>query len=216
MGDMEKQYQFKRDSLLKTFTKEESKNTKKVDKKLKEHYPSTRSRTKENLEEKEEKGKGLKNDKKVRFKVSSAQKLKKDSRYYIDNALLKKNILCVKYSSNANIHNKFKQTFISDPLKKIIIDYNKNNILDDVEILKLPKEEKRVLTNLLQLVGDENEEKYKDNTFEIEFKILLGEFRAGNTSTIVKNQQQQKTDKKIPWLFVHFKIDALSASGRLE
>ncbi len=129
-------------------------------------------------------GKGMKS----RFKLSNAQKLKQDSRYYIDKKLLGKNILSVKYASNGNIHPKFKQVFISDNLKSVLKDYIDDDKVEDENMKKLQKEEKRLLSNIMELTGDEKATKYKDNEFDEEFKILLGEIRAGNDNPDLKKQ----------------------------
>ncbi len=104
---------------------------------------------------------------------------------YVDKKLLEKNMLSVKYKKNGNIHPKFKTVYISDDLKTAIVNNNHS--------VKLEPRENQILKNLVLLIGSEEQQKpFKANDdFNQKFKILLGQFRAGNDSKIVKTELKQ-------------------------
>jgi len=125
---------------------------------------------------------GLGLSKKGRVGKSSVYNDIKHPLLYIDKKLLDKNMLSLKYKKNGNSHPKFKTVYISDDLKKAILTNNHS--------MKLDAREKQILKNLILLIGSDEEKKpfETDNEFNEKFKILIGEFRAGNDSKILKTE----------------------------
>ncbi len=91
-------------------------------------------------------------------------------------------MLSIKYKKNGNAHPKFKTVYISDDLKQAILKNNHN--------MKLDARENQILKTLILLIGSEKEKEpfKKNDDFNQKFKILLGEFRAGNDSKILRQE----------------------------
>ncbi len=106
-----------------------------------------------------------------------------NNKVYVDMKLLnKKNILSLKYHKTKNQHNTFKPVFVGDELKHIIQLYIDGHKISKNNIEELNSDDKKIFNkfNKIYKKYDENEEEQE------QFKILLGEVRAGNDSDIVK------------------------------
>lgn len=90
--------------------------------------------------------------------------------------------MSLKYHKTKNQHNTFKPVFVGDELKHIIQLYIDGHKISKNNIEELNSDDKKIFNkfNKIYKKYDENEEEQE------QFKILLGEVRAGNDSDIVK------------------------------
>ena len=109
-------------------------------------------------------------------------------KYAIDKKLLKKNILALKYLTNANNVATFKPIEITDQFKSLIEKtVMKGNKIDDEDIKSLSVTEKRVLKRLYSFLKMDFKSEHNDD-FQKQFEVMYGSFLAGNDSADLKKQ----------------------------
>jgi len=110
---------------------------------------------------------------------------------FIDLNKLKNNILTVRYLKTGGFLPNIKAQHISNDLKEVIQDLI-NEKFEKRLYEKLQPDEKRLVKRLvssLKLNIDVNTK--EDDEYRRQFEILVGEFRAGNNSDLVKNKLKQ-------------------------
>ena len=107
---------------------------------------------------------------------------------FIDLRKLKENILTIKYVKTGAYIPTVKAQHISNDVKEVITDIV-NNTFDNRLFEELPEGDRRLVKRVIKAfsldVG------LKDNTvdeYKRQFDIILGQFQAGNTSPLIKNQ----------------------------
>jgi hypothetical protein len=138
-------------------------------------------------------GKGIKKyPKLVRITTGGSSKQEyqnKINKFYIDMKKFKNGLLCVKYTSNDNIHPKLRTTIMSKELKNILENYFNEKKVDKSILNKLSKDDKLIINKLGKLL-DIND--FMDDTIEDEFNekfnTLIGIYNAGNDNPDIIKQ----------------------------
>jgi hypothetical protein len=113
-------------------------------------------------------------------------------RFYIDMKKFKNGLLCVKYTSNDNIHPKFRTTIMSKELKDILENYFKEKVADKSQIKRLSDDEKLIINKLGKLmdITDFLDETIEDK-FNEKYNTLLGIYNSGNSNPKIIQQLKQ-------------------------
>ena len=108
--------------------------------------------------------------------------------YAIDTKLLNNNIISLKYSSTGNPHPKFKETMITDKCKEFVKNLIQNKKPNTEMFNNLSNQEKHLMSRLCQYLNLDETLNYDHNDFNKQFKLLYGEYQAGNDSPLIKKQ----------------------------
>jgi hypothetical protein len=113
-------------------------------------------------------------------------------RFYIDMKKFKNGLLCIKYTSNDNIHPKFRTTIMSKELKSILEHYFNEKKVDKSQINKLSDDEKLIINKLGKLMDITD---FLDDTIEDRFNekynTLIGIYNSGNANPKIIQQLKQ-------------------------
>jgi hypothetical protein len=110
------------------------------------------------------------------------------NKYYIDPAKLQMNQLEVRYIKNKHL-SFLKPQFVSPEFTQVINSILTTKSVPEATYSKLENKEKNLLKNLIRMFNLNQVIKLQDDAeFEKEFKLLLGEFLAGNDNVEVKNR----------------------------
>ena len=110
---------------------------------------------------------------------------------FIDLRKLKENILTIKYVKTSAYIPTVKAQHISNDVKEVITDLI-NSKFDNRLFEKLPEGDRRLLKRVIKAFSldvdlkDNTEEEYKR-----QFDVLLGQFKAGNNSPLIKNKLKE-------------------------
>ena len=104
---------------------------------------------------------------------------------------MKENILTIKYVKTGGYVPTVKSQHISNDTKEVILDLI-NNKFDNRLFDKLPEVDKRLIKRVIKVfsldidVKDMSVEEYRK-----QFDVLLGQFKAGNNSPLIKNKLKE-------------------------
>lgn len=139
-------------------------------------------------------GTGLKRThykKNIKFMVGSGalSKTQKEyvriGKYMINITDLKHNMLSCKYVADRNTLPKLPMQRISNDVKNIILKIVVDNEFDKNEFIKLDNEDKNILINFVDACHLDIEIA-NENTFQMQYDVLLGEYKAGNNAILPK------------------------------
>jgi hypothetical protein len=136
--------------------------------------------------------KGLKRRKIVgRGSSDDSETRKEFNGKFIDLRKLKENILTIKYVKTGAYIPNVKSQHVSDDTKEVINDLL-NEKFDNRLFQKLPDTDRRLVKRVIKAFKltvddkDVSEEEYKK-----QYNVVLGQFRAGNNSNLIKNKLRQ-------------------------
>jgi hypothetical protein len=114
------------------------------------------------------------------------------NKYYIDMKKFKMGILCLKYTSNDNIHPKFRSTIMTKELKNVLDNWFDEKKVDKSILNILSEEDKLIINKLGKIMNitDFIDESIEDK-FNEKYNTLMGIYNAGNSNPKILSQLKQ-------------------------
>ena len=110
---------------------------------------------------------------------------------YIDLKKLKENILTIKYCKTGTYISTVKSQHINDDTKEVINDLI-NDKFDNRLFQKLPEIDRRLVKRVIKAFNLSVDDKdVSEDEYKKQYDILLGQFKSGNTSPLIKNKLKQ-------------------------